>query len=110
VLNSAYGAHVFSGLTGLGAPAAAGHLAGQSVIAGMNVAAAFPAPLRGAATAAVQSAFMAGLHRGSLVAAGTALAAALVAAVFVPARAAAPADILLAGPEHADSQVPATNS
>jgi len=89
VLNSAYGSHVLSGLTALGAPAAAGHLAGQSVVAGMNVAARFPAPLRDAALAAVRSAFMTGIHRGSLVAAGTTLAAALVALAFVPARAAA---------------------
>jgi hypothetical protein len=87
VLNSAYGAHVVSGLAALGAPAATGHLAGQSVVAGMNVAAGFPAPLRDAAEAAVRSAFMTGLHRGSLVAAATALAAALVALAFVPARA-----------------------
>ena len=89
VLNSAYGSHVQSALTALGAPAAEGHLAGQSVVAGMNVAARFPAPLRDAAEAAVRSAFMTGLHRGSLVAAGTTLAAALVALAFVPARAAA---------------------
>ncbi len=89
VLNSAYGSHVLSGLTALGAPAAAGHLAGQSVVAGMNVAARFPAPVRDAALAAVRSAFMTGLHRGSLVAAGATLAAALVALAFVPARAAA---------------------
>jgi hypothetical protein len=54
----------------------------------MNVAARFPAPLRDAAASAVRSAFMAGIHRGSLVAAGTTLAAALVALAFVPARAA----------------------
>jgi EmrB/QacA subfamily drug resistance transporter len=89
VLNSAYGSHVLSGLTALGAPAAAGHLAGQSVIAGMNVAARFPAPARDAALAAVRSAFMIGIHRGSLVAAGVTLAAALLAVAFVPARAAA---------------------
>ena len=89
VLNSAYGSHVLSGLTALGAPAAAGHLAGQSVIAGMNVAARFPAPMRDAALAAVRSAFMIGIHRGSLVAAGVTLAAALLALAFVPARAAA---------------------
>ena len=52
----------------------------------MNVASSFPAPLRDAAQTAVRSAFVTGLHRGSLVAAGTALAAALVALVFVPAR------------------------
>jgi EmrB/QacA subfamily drug resistance transporter len=88
VLNSAYGSHVLSALTALGAPAAAGHLAGQSVVAGMNVAARFPAPVRDAALTAVRSAFMTGLHRGSLVAAGTTFVAALVALAFVPARAA----------------------
>jgi DHA2 family multidrug resistance protein-like MFS transporter len=103
VLNSAYGAHVLSGLTALGAPAATGHLAGQSVVAGMNVAARFPAPLRDAAASAVRSAFVAGLHRGSLVAAGTALAAALVALVFVPARAAAGEDLVFVQTDAADS-------
>jgi hypothetical protein len=89
VLNSAYGSHVLSGLTALGAPAAAGHLAGQSVIAGMNVTARFPAPVRDAALATVRSAFMTGIHRGSLVAAGVTLAAAIMALAFVPSRAAA---------------------
>jgi EmrB/QacA subfamily drug resistance transporter len=87
VLNSGYGSHVLSGLTSLGAPAAAGHLAGQSVVAGMAVAGRFPAPLRDAAAGAVRSAFMTGVHRGSLVAAGATLAAALLALAFVPARA-----------------------
>jgi EmrB/QacA subfamily drug resistance transporter len=106
VLNSAYGSHVLSGLTALGASASVGHVAGQSVVAGMNVAARFPAPLRDAAEAAVRNAFMTGLHRGSLVAAGTALAAALVALIFVPARAAATEDPALAAAEAGDS-VPA---
>jgi EmrB/QacA subfamily drug resistance transporter len=104
VLNSAYGSHVFSALTALGAPAAAGHAAGQSVVAGVNVAASLPAPLRAAAEAAVRSAFVAGLHRGSLVAAGTALVAALVALVFVPARPAAPEDPALAPAETAATE------
>ena len=86
VLNSAYGSHVAASLTALGASASASHLAGQSVVAGMNVAAHFPAPLRVAAASAVRTAFMTGLHRGSLVAAGTSLAAALIALAFVPAR------------------------
>ncbi len=103
VLNSAYGSHVLSSLTALGAPAATAHLAGQSVVAGMTVASRFPAPLRDAAEAAVRSAFMTGVHRGSLVAAGAALAAALVALVFVPARAAAAEDLVLVRTEAADS-------
>jgi EmrB/QacA subfamily drug resistance transporter len=104
VLNSAYGSHALSGLTALGAPAAAGHLAGQSVVAGMNVAARFPAPLRDAAQSAVRSAFTAGLHRGSVAAAGITLAAALVALVFVPARAAAGDDIVLSTTDAADTR------
>jgi EmrB/QacA subfamily drug resistance transporter len=89
VLNSAYGAHVLGSLTALGAPAATARLAGQSVVAGMNVAGRFPEPVRAAAASAVRSAFVTGLQRGSLVAAGTTLVAALVALAFVPARAAA---------------------
>src|SRR3984885_638677 len=41
-LTPAYGSHVLPGLPALGAPATAGHLAGQSVVAGMNVAGRFP--------------------------------------------------------------------
>ena len=103
VLNSAYGSHVFSSLTALGASASAAHLAGQSVIAGMNVAGRFPAPLRDAAASAVRTAFVTGVHRGSLVAAGTSLAGALVALLFVPARPAPATDPALARTEAADS-------
>jgi EmrB/QacA subfamily drug resistance transporter len=103
VLNSAYGSHVLSALTALGGSAAAGHAAGQSVIAGMSVASAFPAPLRAAAAAAVQSAFVSGVHRGSLVAAAATLAGALVALVFVPARAAATEDLPIIQTESAGS-------
>jgi EmrB/QacA subfamily drug resistance transporter len=102
VLNSAYGSHVLTGLTSLGASAAAGHLAGQSVAAGMAVAARFPAPLRDAAQSAVQHSFMTGVHRGSLVAAAATLAAALMALVFVPARAAVPAEPSAEGTVAAD--------
>jgi hypothetical protein len=88
VLNSAYGSHVLHGLVSLGAPAAVGRAAGQSVVAGMTAASRFPEPLRAAAGDAVRSAFMVGLHRGSFVAACTVAVAALVALVFLPARAA----------------------
>jgi EmrB/QacA subfamily drug resistance transporter len=87
VLNSAYGSHVFHSLTSLGAPAAVGHEAGQSVIAGVITAAHFPAGPRDAAGEAVRQAFMTGLHAGSFVAACATAAAAVVALVFLPARA-----------------------
>jgi hypothetical protein len=106
VLNSAYGSHVLSGLSALGVPAATGRLAGQSVVAGMTVASHFPAPLRDAAQAAVRSAFMIGIHRGSLVAAGTALAGALVALVFLPAHAAESEDLVLVAAVAADFTAP----
>jgi len=110
VLNSAYGSHVFSSLTALGASATSAHLAGQSVVSGMNVAAGFAAPVRDAAAAAVRTAFVSGLHRGSLVAAGTSLAAALVALAFVPARAATVAEPAAArtGAADASPSVPAS--
>jgi hypothetical protein len=88
VLNSAYGANVLHGLVSLGASASTGRLAGQSVVAGMNVAGRFPAPLQAAAHNAVSTAFMVGLHRGSFVAACTVAVAGLVALAFLPARAA----------------------
>ena len=102
VLNSAYGAHVLHGLVSLGAPASVGRAAGQSVVAGMTAAAHFPEPLRAAAGDAVSSAFMVGLHRGSFVAACTVAVAALVALVFLPARAATAGVDDAVGTERAD--------
>ena len=100
MLNSAYGSHVLHGLTALGGSASAGRLAGQSVVAGMNVAARFPAPLQAAAHDAVSSAFMVGLHRGSFVAACTVAVAGLVALAFLPARAAVAGAASSAGEEN----------
>ena len=94
VLNSGYGSHVVTALTGLGAPAAATHAASQSVVAGMATAAHFPASLQGAAAEAVRQAFMTGVHHGSLVAAGAAAAGALVAVFLLPSRAAGSAEPL----------------
>jgi len=87
VLNSGYGAHVVSALTGLGAPAGVAHGASQSVVAGMITAAHFPPALQGTAAEAVRQAFMTGVHHGSLVAAAAAAAGALVALVLLPSRA-----------------------
>jgi EmrB/QacA subfamily drug resistance transporter len=87
VLNSAYGSHVFSSLRGLGAPATVAREAGQSVIAGVVTAAHFPAGLQAQASEAVRQAFMSGVHAGSLVAACATAAAAVLALIFLPARA-----------------------
>src|SRR5215468_5163378 len=89
VLNSAYGSHVLTALTGLGAPAAVVRTAGQSVVAGLVTAAHFPHAL---AAQSVRQAFMTGLHQGSLAAAAATAAAAIVALAFLPHR---------ARPEHA---------
>ncbi|MGB6456100.1 MAG: hypothetical protein WBH47_16640, partial [Streptosporangiaceae bacterium] len=45
-----------------------------------------PAALRGPALTAVRDAYVAGLHQGSLVAAGATAVAALTALIFLPAR------------------------
>jgi hypothetical protein len=87
VLSSAYGSHVVSALTGLGVPARVASMAGQSVAAGLAVAGHLPPGLREVAAAAAQQAFVTGLHQGSLVAAGATASAALVALIFLPARA-----------------------
>jgi hypothetical protein len=87
VLSSAYGSHVVSALSGLGVPARVAAEAGQSVVAGMAVAGHLPSGLHEAAAAAAQQAFVTGVHQGSLVAAGATAAAALVALIFLPARA-----------------------
>jgi EmrB/QacA subfamily drug resistance transporter len=107
VLNSAYGAHVLRGLVSLGGSASVGRAAGQSVVAGMTAASHFPAPLRAAASNAVSSAFMLGLHRGSFVAACMVAAGALVALVFLPARAAATDVASVGGVAGVDGAAPA---
>jgi hypothetical protein len=87
VLNSAYAGHVLTALTRLGAPAEVAHQAGQSVVAGLVTAAHFPPALQAAAAESVRQAFTAGLHRGSAVAAAATAAGAVVALIFLPARA-----------------------
>src|SRR5580693_5005576 len=87
VLSSAYGSHVVSALTRLGVPGRVAAEAGQSVAAGLATAGHLPAGLREAAAAAAQQAFVTGVHQGSLVAAGATAGAALVALIFLPARA-----------------------
>jgi hypothetical protein len=78
---------VLTALTGLGAPAAVAHTAGQSVVAGLVTAAHFPPALQPAAVESVRQAFMTGLHLGSFAAAAATAAAAIVALAFLPSRA-----------------------
>jgi hypothetical protein len=61
--------------------------AGQSVAAGLATAGHLPPALREVAAAAAQQAFVTGVHQGSLVAAGATAGAALVALIFLQARA-----------------------
>jgi EmrB/QacA subfamily drug resistance transporter len=86
VLSSAYGSHLGTALARLGVPPPAASQARESVAAGLAVAARLPAALRGPALAAVRDAYVAGLHQGSLVAAGATAVAALTALIFLPAR------------------------
>jgi EmrB/QacA subfamily drug resistance transporter len=92
VMSSAYGSHVLTALTRLGAPAAVISAARQSVVAGLDVAAHLPPGLRDAAAAAARQAFMDGLRAGSLVAAAATAVAALATLAFLPARVRPPAD------------------
>jgi EmrB/QacA subfamily drug resistance transporter len=87
VLNSAYAGHVLTALTRLGAPTAVAREAGQSVVAGLGTAEHFPPALQGAAAESVRQAFTTGLHRGSAAAATATAAGAVVALIFLPARA-----------------------
>jgi MFS transporter, DHA2 family, multidrug resistance protein len=91
VMSSAYSSHVLSALDKIGAPAALTSAAQQSVTAGMQAAAYLPPGLRGVAAAAARQAFVAGLHNGSLVAAGATALAALATLAFLPARVRPPA-------------------
>jgi EmrB/QacA subfamily drug resistance transporter len=86
VLSSAYGSHVATALSGLGAPRAVTASAGASIEAGLAVAGHFPPALRATAAQAARQAFMTGLHGGSWVAAGATAAGALLALLFLPAR------------------------
>ena len=86
VMSSAYTSHILAALTKIGAPAALTSAAQQSVTAGLRAAANLPPGLRGIAAGAARQAFMAGLHNGSLVAAGATIVAALATLAFLPAR------------------------
>jgi EmrB/QacA subfamily drug resistance transporter len=91
VMSSAYSSHVLTALAKIGAPDAVTSAAQQSVVAGLRAAAYLPPGLRGFAADAARQAFMAGLHNGSLVAAGATAVAALATLAFLPARVRQPA-------------------
>ncbi len=91
VMSSAYSSHLVTTLKGLGAPATATSLAQQSVVAGLRVAAKLPPAVRETAASGVRQAFIAGLHSGSLVAAGATAVAAIATLAFLPARVRRPA-------------------
>jgi hypothetical protein len=93
VMSSAYTSHILTALTKIGAPAALTSAAQQSVTAGMRAAEYLPPGLRGVAADAARQAFIAGLHNGSLVAAGATTVAALATLAFLPARVRPPATV-----------------
>jgi EmrB/QacA subfamily drug resistance transporter len=104
VMSSAYSSHVVTALTKIDAPAALTSAAQQSVVAGLRAAAYLPPGLRGFAAQATRQAFMAGLHNGSLVAAGATTVAALATLVFLPARVRQPVPARPASGQQASGQ------
>jgi len=86
VFASAYGAAIVDALAPLDLPESVLAAAGDSMAAGLTVAASLPGDVAGEVVAAAQDAFIDGLSTGSLVAAGVAAAGAVVAALYLPAR------------------------
>jgi len=86
VMSSAYTSHIVAALAKIGVPADLTSAAQQSVTAGLRAAGYLPPGLRGIAAEAARQAFVAGLHNGSLVAAGATTVAALATLAFLPAR------------------------
>jgi EmrB/QacA subfamily drug resistance transporter len=92
LLSSGYGAHMDGAVSHLPAPAAD---AAQNQLGGaLAVAQRIGGPAGDALAHTARSAFVSGMHTTALVAAGVALAGALLAALFLPARASSrvPAD------------------
>jgi hypothetical protein len=67
-------------------PAEAVAAAKESVAAALSVASQAPAELQGSFAHAASSAFVEGMSRGSIVAAGVSLLGAVIAALFLPGR------------------------
>jgi EmrB/QacA subfamily drug resistance transporter len=92
VMTSAYGSRVAAAIARSGAdvPAAALAEAKQSLGATLALAGNAPAGGRGAIVTSAREAFVSGMHRGVVVSAAVAFLGALVAARWLPARAASP--------------------
>lgn len=104
VFASVYGAAVVTALRPLGVPESAIAAAEESVAAGLGLAGTLPADLGAAVADAAREAFIDGLSRGSLVAAGVAALGAIFAGAFLPAH--APGTPAESGPRVAATPVP----
>ena len=107
VFATVYGTRVVDALSEAGVPADALATAGSSVAGALTAAASLPADLGGAVVAAAQEAFISGLSAGSLVAGAAAALGAVLALVFLPARAAVRAPGLDAALVSSEAPVPA---
>ena len=91
VLATIYGSHLHHALTATPLPASTRSAIDSSVTAGVDAAAKLPDPATASAvSSAVKDAFMTGFHSASWVAAGACLAAAVLVAFLLPARASQP--------------------
>lgn len=87
VMSTLYAPTLIDRLNELGVSGASAARAAESVVSGVEVAAALPGPLVGPAVSAVREAFMQGLTAGSIVAALACAVAAVAALTFLPASA-----------------------
>jgi len=92
VYSSVYAGSISSAIAGKGLPAAAEATVTDSIGGAMGVAKSVGGQAGDALAAAAKTAFVSGMHRGVLVGAVIALAGALVALLFLPARAPETAD------------------
>jgi len=91
LLSSGYGAHMGGPVSHL--PHGAAAVAHDQLGGALAVAGRIGGGAGDALAATARSAFVSGMHSAALVAAGVALAGALIAVVWLPARAAAPAEV-----------------
>jgi EmrB/QacA subfamily drug resistance transporter len=92
-LSTVYGPRVVDGLSALQVHGSGLSTASGSVVGGIRVATALPGSAATQAVHVVQQSFLDGVVAGSLVSAGACLLAAVGALLFLPARAAQPAEV-----------------